>query len=160
MKGTLETGHSNLNVHPDKQSEEIFGTCAQSQTYHIIIKSFTRPFSLGWKNDVIFEFLDIVDYPCLSLAPGQVTSHHFFFLCVWPRVPVLGGGAAPPNLIIGRDGSPRSYAHMGLQANVIVTVPPGGRITSNMWRGQCTNFWTGSLVVTALTDTRPLHIVC
>ena len=57
---------------------------------------------------MIFKFLDIVDYPCLSLAPGQVTSHHFF--CnrgcqYW--------GTAPPKLIIGGLGppAPHFYAH-------------------------------------------------
>ena len=78
---------------------------------------------------MIIEFLDLVDYPCLSLAPGQVTSHHF-----WggPTVPLLGGCGPPQFNYGGRPPVPTpmdieyyssSIYWLLLQATVVSVCP-------------------------------------
>ena len=51
------------NVQSDKQSEEIFGTCAQSQTYPIIIKSFTWIFGVKERRD-----LRVSGHSCMTIS--------------------------------------------------------------------------------------------
>ena len=114
MKVTLENGHSSHNVHPDKQSE-IFGTCAQSQTYHIIINLFTQTFRVKERHD-----LSVSGHRWLSLPITRTWSSYlspFFFVTEGVSI---GGTAPPPNLIIGGPGPPpppRSYAHEQQQNN-------------------------------------------